>query len=199
MNYFDIILNYLKVIINSWPLLILIILIVYRKQIYNLIERVHKGSLYGASFEFTPIIQKNEVHKDKLFNSPIEKAVDYFKNKPKEAFDEYVKIYKFFIFERAFHFIFGTQIRLLEYLEKREGNIEKREILFDFYDEYLKRTNPKLKRSTSQQYFAFLYSYKFIADFREDNQAYTKILDLGKDFLIYLRNQYSLIYINKPF
>lgn len=199
MNYHDIILNYLEVIISSWPLFIFIILLIYRRYFSNLLERIYKGRLYGVSFEAIPIIQKDEVPQNKLFNSPIDRAVEYIKNNPKDAFDEYVKTYKFFVFEKVFHFIFGTQIRLLEYLANRENNFEKREILNNFYNEYLKMTNPKFPRSTLEQYFAFLYGYKFIEDFKENDQIYTRLSDLGKEFLVYIRNQYSLFYTSKPY
>lgn len=199
MNIWDIILDYLKVMLNSWPLIILIIFLTYRKQISNLLARIYKGRLYGVTFEATPIVQKNKINQDKIYNSPIDKAIEYFRKKPKEALNFYINLYKAFVFEKAFNVIFGTQIRLLEYLEKKEGNAEKKGQLNIFYTEYLNRTNPLNKRSTQQQYFAFLYAYKFIGDFRTEEQVYTKILDLGKDFLIYLRSQYPLLYINKPY
>jgi hypothetical protein len=71
--------------------------------------------------------------------------------------------------------------------------------LNNFYNEYLKRTNPKFVRSTLEQYLGFLYANKLIEDIKKNDQIYTRILDLGKDFLIYIRNQYPLIYKNKPY
>ena len=62
----------------------------------------------------------------KYFQSLIDKAVEYIKNNPKEAFDEYAKVYKYYVFERVFHLIYGTQINLLEYLASKENNSENK-------------------------------------------------------------------------
>lgn len=193
----EIILKYLQVLLNSWPLIILIFVLLCRKHISNFLERIYKGSFYGASFEATPMMQKEKMYQDKYSHSPIDKAVEYIKNNPREAFDEYVKIYKYYIFERAFHFIYGTQINLLEYLVNKENNSENKLMLKKYYNEYLMRTNPKYSRSTPDQYFGFLHSYKLIEDFTLNGQIHTKILDLGKEFLVYIKNQFPLI--SKPY
>lgn len=190
-------LKYLKVILNSWPLIMFIFLLFCRRHIPNFLERVYKGSFYGASFEATPMAQKEKMQEGKYFQSPIDKAVEYIKNNPKEAFDEYAKVYKYYVFERVFHLIYGTQINLLEYLASKENNSENKSMLKKYYNEYLMRANPKYSRSTPDQYFGFLYSYKLIEDFTLNGQIHTKILDLGKEFLVYIKNQFPLI--SKPY
>lgn len=189
MSYLEIILNYLKVILNSWPLLILITFIVYKKQISSMLSRVYKGRFYGVSFEATSTIQRKKFDNVEKFENlkNQQEAIKYCRENPKEAVNYYTKIYKAFVFEKAFNVVFGTQIRLLEYLEQREGISVEKSQLNIFYKEYLNRTNPLYKRSTQQEYFAFLYYFKFIEDINKNSHNYTQISNLGKEFLIYIR------------
>ena len=205
MSYVEIILNYLKAFLNSWPLIILITFIVYKKQISSLLNRVYKGKFYGASFEATSTIQRKKFDNVEKFENlkKQQEAIKYCRENPKEAVNYYTSmytnLYKAFVFEKAFNVVFGTQIRLLEDLEQQEGISVEKSQLNVFYKEYLNRTNPLYKRSTQQEYFAFLYYFKFIEDINKNSHNYTQISNLGKEFLIYIRKQYPLIYPVKVF
>jgi|LDZT01.1.fsa_nt_gi hypothetical protein len=102
----EVILRYLEIILRSWPLFIFVILFTYKRYLSSLLERVYKGSFYGASFEAIPMIQKEKIHQGKYFNSPVDRVVEHIKNNPKEAFDEYVKVYKYYIYLKEFFILY---------------------------------------------------------------------------------------------
>jgi hypothetical protein len=55
-KFFSILLEYLKVL--TWPSIVLFCLIMFRNQLYKVIERLEKASLPGASFEFSKDAQE---------------------------------------------------------------------------------------------------------------------------------------------
>ena len=189
------ILSYLKVLLN-WPFLgaclIFTFILMFKEQIRDFLSRLVRGKVGGFFVEATnPLKQENIIEKDNIKN-PKDRAIDYMKNCPEEAFKEYVRTYNAFYFERTFNIVFGSQIDLLEYLADKNDKREKDINLYTFYNSFMIKTIPP--RVTFDQYLGFLESCKFIKIIIGENEKIVEITSYGLNFLSYIKSQYPTTY-----
>ncbi len=180
----------------TWPFFAFILLLVYRKQIANLLTRLIKGKVGSFSFEVTPLKQEKAIKEDKIRKSN-DVTIEFIRKNPEKALNGFINTYNAYLFERNFNMIYGTQINLLECLANKKDKSEKWVNLFTFYYNFMtKTTSPRI---TFVQYLGFLESCKFIKTIIKDNEKIAKISLQGLNFLYYIRSQYPTIYKHKPF
>jgi len=198
MEIAKIVLSYIQVLLN-WPFLgaciIFIFILIFKERIDDFLSRLVKGKVGAVSIEALPAKQEKPI-KDIKIERPKEEAIEYIKKEPEKALNEYLRILNFYRFEKAFIYIYGTQINLLEYLTSKTDEGEKLVNLYIFYDNFTKKAISYTQ--TFIQYLSFLENWKFIhITTREDNEKIVKISSYGLDFLSYIKNQYPRIYKNK--
>lgn len=200
MKIAEIILQYLQVFLG-WPVIILILGIIFfkwfKEPISDFFRRLVKGEAYGVRVEASsPLEQQKEAKQIPQLQSQDE-IERYIQEHPKEIIEEYIKLLRGYWFERVFNLIFGTQIRLLEYLSKKGSSGEKYINLVGFYDEYVKRSGVAIAQTGD--YFRFLEDMKLIEYVGEGSELTVRINPFGVDFLSYIKTQYALVYKHKAF
>jgi len=143
-----------------------------------------KLQFYGAAVEASEP-QKMDPQKSALPIAPV--ADSSTKTEP-----NYPELY---LFERAYNFIYGTQIDLLSFVaNSAEGKINF-ENARNFYQEFLKRSGNQ--NVSIDQYIGFLVSNKFLE--RLDAGKSLRMTELGKKFLAYVLLGYPFAFRFKPF
>lgn len=193
------VLSFLQILLN-WPVLVSFIILIFifkfDKQIKDFLSRLvkAKANRSGFSLESSPPKQEKViVENDKKIT-----MVKMIENNPKKAHKEFLKLYEEYFFERSFNTIFGTQINLLEHLDKKPDKSEKYNFLFvKFYFKHLGR-KPKTKEPYNK-YLNFLEDSKFIKILNMNNEKIVEITSIGTKFLVYIKTRYSTKYKSKPF
>jgi len=193
MKIEEIVLQYLQVVLN-WPLFAIISIFLFKKQISDFLSRLIKGKVGGLSVEASPPKQEKVI----IENDKKNRGIQIIEDNPKNAYEEFLKLYEEYFFERSFNIIYGTQIHLLEHLDKKPDKSEKYNFLFiKFYLKHL-GTKPKTKKPYNQ-YLDFLEINKFIEIINVNNEKILKITPSGIKFLSYIKTYYPERYKNKPF
>lgn len=189
----ELVLQYLKALFN-WPLVVLILGFTFKDVFADFFRRLIKGKGYGIEIEAsTPTAQRKEA-KESIHQS-LPQADDemerYIQTNPKAVKVEFIKVFNSYWFERAYNLIYGSQIKLLEYLAQKGAAGEKYENLLRFYSEFLEKS-----RSGTQMadFIGFLIDMRFVEHLRNGDEITTKITPYGVDFLSYIKTQYSLVY-----
>ncbi len=189
-----------------WPTVVVIIILIFKKQIQSLISRITK---VGYGDKYIEAEQEIDVKKQKKDNkkvpevSKIDRVLNFFqpetintflqevdKDTNIETFEEETQkiellrkyasiIFLMLHFDRIYYLIFGSQIKILQQLNKLLP--ETRESLRIFYDE-IKRSSVIFDNYSYEDYLNFLFSYSLI---REDDGVVSLTI-LGSDFLKYL-------------
>lgn len=181
----------------TWHFFAFILLLVYRKQIANLLTRLIKGKVGSFSFEATPPKQEKVI----IENNNKNPLIQMMKDDPENAYHEILKLYKDYFYERSFNIIYGTQINLLDHLDKKPDKSEKYNFIFiKFYFKHLGK-KPKTKKPYNQ-YLDFLEINKFIEILnanKTNNEKILKITPSGIKFLSYIKTHYPERYKHRPF
>ena len=196
MKIEEIILQCLRVVLN-WPLVVIISIFLFRKQISDFLSRLIRGKIGNLFVEATPPKQEKVI----IENNNKNPLIKMMKDDPEGAYHEILKLYEDYFYERSFNIIYGTQIDLLEHLNKKPDKSEKYNFIFTKY--YLKHLGTKLKpKKPYNQYLDFLEINKFIEILNVDkgySERILKITPSGIKFLFYIKNHYPERYKNKPF
>lgn len=186
----------------KWPILIIIGLLIFRKPIIDLINRITKVGYGSKSIEAKQQITASEKKSEEI--SHIDRVVGLFRPETIETFREEVSketevsklktdeekierltnygslLYIMRHFDILYNNIFGSQIRILEYVNSH-SQITHESIKFIY--ENAKKNHPKFYDDYSyDEYLNFLFAYTLI---REDD-GILNITILGIDFLKYL-------------
>ena len=192
----EIILQYLQIVFN-WPLVAIISIFLFRKQISDFVSRLIRGKIGIFSAEATPPKQEKII----VENNEKNPLIQMMKDDPENAYHEILKLYEDYFYERSFNIIYGTQINLLDHLNKKPDKSEKYNFIFvKFYFKHLGK-KPKIKKPYNQ-YLDFLEINKFIEILNVDkgySERILKITPSGIKFLFYIKNHYPERYKNKPF
>ena len=200
MEIAEIILSYIQVLLN-WPFLgaclIFTFILIFKEQIGDFLSRLVSGKIGGFAVEATKPVKQEKVIKEDKIKNPKDRAIEYMKNYPEEAFKEYVHTYNAYFFERIFNIIFGSQINLLEHLDNKKDKKEKWINLITFYNNFMMKTVPP--RVTFNQYLGFLESCKFIKITSRENENIVEIIPYGLNFLLYIKSQHPTTYKHRLF
>lgn len=179
----------------TWPLLILIFIIMYKKPIFEILQRLKTLKISGTVLETRiPAEQKTKEIKKSLPKSKeeIKKSVKEKNSTTKSLLREYAKLLKKYKYEKILNSIFGTQLDLLEHLSRRRTVGDKYINLRIFYDGYCRQL--QLISSTAPlpmiKYLEFLENSGFIEYVGEGDERIVKITPLGNGFLLYIKDQY---------
>lgn len=179
--------NSLFILLQSFPFVILIIVLIFYKEIKNKIKEMVQAKVGDKQLNFQPNITAED--KDKKLDE-MEKN---FKDNPKKAKSEYLKLLERYLYERILNLIFGTQIVLLESLEKITPKGIKYENLRVYWLEHCRLSNNKNYSFVS--YINFL-KMSLLINITDDVVILSKG---GKRFLDYIRTMYPLVYHSKAY
>lgn len=186
----------------KWPILLLIIVLLIKRPIIDLINRITKIGHGGTSLEAEQ--QKAAEKQEKRQISNVDRAlglfrpetVDFFKTavlqetnldsfrtdkeKTELLINYSIALYIIKHYEMIYNSIFGSQLMILQQLNTFA--YEDNETLKRYYD-YAVKSNPKFYDNYSfEEYIEFLYSFNLIME--EDSRL--RITILGIDFLKYI-------------
>jgi hypothetical protein len=185
----------------KWPIAIIIILLIFRKPIVDLFNKITKIGYGQSSLE----IQQSKAEKQQIKKiSKVEKALgifrsetlDFFRNavvqeteldnavndaeKIERLTNYSIALYIIKNFEYIYNLIFGSQILILQQLNTLVH--EDKTSLKRYYD-YAKNSNPGFFETYSyEQYLSFL----FVAGLIKEEDGRIIITLYGNDFLKYL-------------
>lgn len=207
--FFGVVDTYIRIIFISWPAVVLIlgvlILFKHKEALDNLLNRIIKGP---GGTEFSPPEQsqlspeklQNEVKEKEEINreaesKPDESKVSVLQAENTKLREDLVKESKKRLFERIYTLIFGSQIKILLEMIKKDGTIFVTDA-FKFFREGI-GGNPELKDYDFVKYLYFLKNVGLIqsVDLLENSSTIT-ITENGKEFLTYLALE--KLDMNKP-
>ncbi|WPR76026.1 hypothetical protein [Algoriphagus sp. NG3] len=186
----------------KWPVLIIVGLLIFRKPIFDLINRITKVGYGNKSIEAKQQITASEKKSEEI--SHIDRLVGLFRPETIEMFREAVAketevsklktpdeqierltnysclMYIMRHFDIVYNNIFGSQIRILEYVNSHSRETQRS---IEFFYENAKKSHPKFYENYSyEEYLNFLFDFNLL---REDG-GILAITILGVDFLKYL-------------
>ncbi len=190
-------------IIFSWPPMILIVTIILLKSfkisISDLLQRMTKGTFPGFTIEASSSSaqQRGITASSNQMVSQEEKIRQYIRDNPDAVIREYLEIASKFSYERIYNLIYGSQLALLEHLEKCGEGGELYINLNSFYYQFLQKSS--LTNVQITEYLGFLVNLKLIEYFNLNSDSKVRITPYGLNFIIYIKNVYSPFYKGKPF
>lgn len=200
----ELISNLIKLIdVLKWPLLILIIVLIFKKNLLELISKVKKIGHGGTAVEIEQQTVAIKLEKRPISN--VDKAlglfrtetIDFFSNavlqetdietyksdkeKVEHLLNYSIALYIIKHYDMIYNAIYGSQLQILQQLNSNNSN-ESMETIKRFYD-YAVEHYPKFYNNYPfEEYINFLFSFSLII---EENEK-VKITILGLDFLKYL-------------
>lgn len=186
----------------KWPFLIIICLLIFRRPLVDLINRITKVGYGSKSFEANQQTTASEKKSEEI--SQIDRVVGLFRPETIEMFREAVSneaevsrlktpdekierltnygclLYIMRHFDNVYNNIFGSQIRILEYLNSHSKQTPD-SIRF-FYENAIKSHLKFYENYSYEEYLNFLIDFNLI---RKDGEI-LNITILGIDFLKYL-------------
>lgn len=186
----------------KWPVLVLIVVLLIKKPLVDLINRITKIGHGGTSLEAEQ--QKSAEKQEKRQVSNIDRAlglfrpetVEFFKSAvlqetnldsiktDKEKVDHLVNysiaIYIIKHYEMLYNSIYGSQISILQQLNTYA--YENNDTLKRFYNHAVEQNSKFYDSYPFEDYIGFLYSFNLIIE----EEGSVKITILGIDFLKYL-------------
>ena len=210
LNHFDSLLKILEIF--AWPFVVLIIVLIVKKPLFDLINRITKVG-YGSTTIETQQQQSAEKQlKSKISN--VDKVLGLYRNETIESYRNLVNnesdidvldscpekverllnysiaLYIIKQFESIYNLIFGSQLMILQQLNTFAH--EDRESLKRYYD-YAKEQNLDFFENYNfENYIDFLDHYELIVE----NKEGIGITTLGVDFLKFITETNKNI--NKP-
>lgn len=188
------ILEYLKVFL-SWPPVVLLIVLLLTPTlaptITELARKLRKGKAAGFEFELD-----QEQKAPPLPSLDAGDQLSQIAHDPARARSEILKWWNAARAENAFNRIFGTQVRMLEFLESKEPSGVVEAELQPFYTEHQKivDTLPNAQGSPSWAAFVgFLQSYGYVVYEERNGLQYVRITTLGIGFLSYIKATWGAI------
>ena len=109
---------------------------------------------------------------------------------------QYQRFYNGYWWERALNLIYGTQLEILEHLERKGDSGDKYVNLVPFFEAFRRRGGSPATQMAD--YLAFLQSMKLMCYAERDGESIVKITPFGVNFLSYLRASYPGGYKFKP-
>ncbi|MBN1968352.1 MAG: hypothetical protein JW870_03200 [Candidatus Delongbacteria bacterium] len=202
MDISNYILEILKLIF-SWPPMILasviILLITFKAPISNLIQRITKGTFPGFSIEASATIaqQKEISAPDSQLSSQEDRIRQYIRDNPDAVAREFLEIFNKYTYERLYNVIYGSQLALLEHLEKQGEKGDLYINLNIYYYQFIEKSG--LSNVQISEYLGFLVNMKTIEYVSSCNESRVRITPYGLNFIIYIKSIYSPFYKGKPF
>lgn len=200
METSNVILEYLKVILN-WPLIIFIIVFImfkwFREPISVMLRNVRNITTPYGSIAVDPGAQREEIKTSNDYSSESD-IRNFVKNNPEKVIHDYMQLFNSYRYERSFNLIYGSQVNLLNYLSRKSDKRENYIKLYDFYLQYAGKGG--LETYQFADYMGFLLDAQFIKNITESNGAITvEITPIGLNFLTYIKGQYPSAYNSKPY
>ena len=192
----EIVLKYIQSLL-IWPVVVLIIGIVYKRTLSDFLKRFKKAEAYGVMLEASPVEQQKELNRNPSIiqtETDVEKVI---KDNPKEVIKEFIKLSNGYWFEKTFNIIYGSQIALLEHLSTKGNAGEFYINLVPYYNMYVLRSG--LPSNQMAEYLNFLKNAKYVEYVGENADLRLRITPLGVDFLSYIQGQYPEIHKHRPF
>ena len=182
----------------TWPVVTLIIVIIFKNAISSFLKRLVKGEGPGGwKFEASSPSQQSQKIKEAPQPQTDSEIEAFVSKNPKAMLEEYKRTFNGYWFERSYNLIYGTQISLLENLERKGSEGDKYINLTPFYNDFLRRS--RFTNTQMADYLKFLKDAHFIEYTGEGVDIVVKITPYGVDFLSYIKVQYPYSYKYKIF
>jgi hypothetical protein len=200
----ELISNLIKFVdVLKWPLLILIIVLIFKKNLLELISKVKKIGHGGTAVEIEQQTVAIKLEKrpisniDKALGLFREETISFFsdavlqetdietyksdKEKTEHLLNYSIALYIIKHYDMIYNAIYGSQLQILQQLNSNNSN-ENMETIKRFYD-FAAEDYPKFYNNYSfEEYINFLISFSLIIE----EKGKVKITILGLDFLKYL-------------
>lgn len=190
-------LKYIQVL--RWPVLILLLVIMFKNEISKLVtDKTFSLKAFGLELQGNLVSQaQSSIKTDALTDQKYQKQIDQLVESHKiitgtnEDLKKQLTTKELELqFEQIYNLIFGTQFALLEYLTNNNGCISYDSIISQFLN-----NNFSFNDDFFAKFLGFLVNYNLI---ELDSYKQIKITDKGRVFVYYIRRIRHYI-INKPF
>ncbi len=186
LRWADILVRSLEYIL-SWPVAILIVGLCFfykfKLAIEGFLNRMTEATFPGGCIKAINPQEQQQV--ETLINPKNEQEwILWVKQNPEQMHKYCVEISNQLKYERIMNIIYGTQIRLLENLEKKSKYGESIQNLQSYYVEFQRLGNNHITRF--DEYLGFLQASNLI-EIKENMAILTTV---GQNFLIYIRSIY---------
>lgn len=180
---FRILLGYVQAL--AWPAVVTVVLIVLKKEVVALLNRIKSASVGDKKVEFEP----QAVNQSLAPQSPmLEDVVENSDESPEDSFE---KIYSLpgvqLAFERIYRNIFGTQLQALNFLAANSESVTSF-VLNKFYERHIELLHAENNFSDIHQYLAYLVINGLVSH-DETTDTYQIVHPFGPFFLRYLAEQ----------
>ncbi len=200
----ELISNLIKFIdVLKWPVLVLIIVLIFKKKLLELISKVKKIGHGGTAVEIEQQTVAIKLEKrpisnvDKALGLFREETVTFFsdavlqetdiksyksdKEKAEHLLNYSIALYIIKHYDMIYNAIYGSQLQILQQLNSHNSN-ESMDTIKRFYDLAVENYPKFYNNYPFEEYIDFLFSFSLII---EENGT-VKITILGLDFLKYL-------------
>ena len=170
----------------TWPIAVLTVALICHKKIKIKILDLKDMRLGKHQLNFQEQVDTKE--RDKK----LDEMSGYIAEDRQKAKEEYARLYGLYIYEKLFNLIFGTQLMLLERLERDYPQ----EMEYDYARIYWLEHCTRIRNQN--------YSFNAYIDFLKKSLLISvenniiKLSLFGSNFLLYIRSAYSLTYRSKP-
>lgn len=188
------VLEYLKVLL-SWPpvvlLLATLLLPKFGMPLSSLISRIKRGKAGGIEIE----LEQDQLQAKPPAVIPEGDQLARISHDPQLARAEILKWWMAAVHENIFHKIFGTQIKLLEYLQSKEPIGEAESNLAPFYLDHKRLVDaspiPVNGSPDWAAFIGFLQVSNLVAEEVRNGAKFYRISDFGLRFLSYTKGAYG--------
>lgn len=179
-------LKYLEVLV--WPTVVLLIVLFFQEELRHLIRNVSAlrgpGGIEATISQPEPSKETPEISEELKRDGVAElRSMDVDKS---ELINRLVSLQVALHFERTYNFIFGSQIRLLESLERLGFSGQTYENIAAIYQSE-RATHAVFHSYPLRDYLGFLENAGLVGIVSETGRRLVKITPMGIDFLEYMR------------
>lgn len=201
MGYHEIVLRWAELIL-SWEVLGFIlgvtILVKYKEAICGLIDRIVGGKVGRVQFEATPQERRSGASAfDAETDLPTpDSKKDLGAVDTEKLIKNYARLWQAYKFERMFHSMYGSQIKLVDRLASKGDDGEAWIKQHGFYEEFVSQSG-----NTSYlfgSYMGFLVNSGLIEQIGTHAEPVVRVTQEGRDFLEYVTMMYSSGFAVRP-
>ena len=156
----------------------------------NLLKNVKKEDVEKFN-QNTPA----NVQPDKKIES-IDELEVYISKHPKEIIKEYINLIQYYDFEKIYNNIFGTQIKLLDFINDKKNQKCTLDDVFIYYNES-KEKGLKTDYYNLSNYLNYLFTQNLLIEKKmTDDYFEFYITEKGANFINYIKMHYNNKYLN---
>lgn len=174
----------------AWPVVVCTAFWYLRPAIVRLIDRIKKIGAGNFSAEIGPLDQSQTVAKAEE-EKPLDTTEKYIQENPKEIAGYIAKLVADNHSLLTFSWIYGSQVRCLDYLYKTREQPTKAGISFGYYEEHV--------RDAGHNCLTYTIWRNFLEEKNLIETGQDKLTQYGEQFIEYIRQVYpKKVHLNRP-